>query len=57
MLYYDNTFLPRLSVRMEMMMCSAVFHVAAKVKGIFEFTKENFKIKQKAFDFVLLGTI
>ncbi|MGF1557570.1 MAG: hypothetical protein ACFCUL_00595 [Flavobacteriaceae bacterium] len=47
MLYYYNTFLPRLSVRMEMMMGSSVFHVDVKVKGIFEFTKEKFKIKQK----------
>jgi len=47
MLYYYNTFLPRLSVCMEMMMCSSIFHYDVKVKGIFDFTKQKFKMKQK----------
>jgi len=47
MLYYYNTFLPRPGVSMEMMMCSSIVHYTVKVKGIFHFTKQKFKMKQK----------
>lgn len=32
---------------MNMMMCSSVLHYVVKVKGIFRFTKQKFKMKQK----------
>jgi hypothetical protein len=56
MLYYYNTFLPRLSVCMDVMMCSSIFHYAVKVKSIFGFTKQKLKMKQKIFGAFLVIT-